>query len=114
MSGLAGLYRECKAQDWDGEGARAIPAAAYSEAQQLLLALPSTIPAPTFIPERSGRIAFEWYLKPDWVFLVSVGGNKELQFAGLFGPGEEAYGRANFGGSLPQRIAENLRTFFQK
>jgi hypothetical protein len=114
MSGLEALYLECQADNWDGEGAKAIPLPAFGEAQLLLLSLPSTIPAPSFIPERSGRIAFEWYYSPDWVFLVSAGGDKELQFAGLFGFGEEAYGRANFNGSLPQRIAENLRTYLQR
>lgn len=114
ISGLDTLFLECQADDWDGEGAKAIPLTALIEARNLLLSLPSTIPAPSFVPERSGRIAFEWYHRPDWVYLISIGGDKELQFAGLFGSGEEAYGRANFNGSLPTRVAQNLRTYLQK
>lgn len=114
IAGLDQLYMECEQENWDGEGAKAISPNVLEEAQMLLLVLPSTIPVPEFVPERSGRIAFEWYRSPDRVYLLSTGGNRELEFAGLLGRGNEIHGKCNFAGALPGMIADHLKAFFRR
>jgi len=114
MAGLVELYTECGQENWDGEGAKAISPSVLEEALMLLLILPSTIPVPEFVPERSGRIAFEWYQSPDRVYLLSTGGNRELEFAGLLGRGNEMHGKCNFAGALPGMIADHLKAFFRR
>ena len=114
IAGLETLYEECQQANWNGEGAKPITLDVLEEAQLLLLLLPSTTPVPEFVPERSGRIAFEWYQSPDRVYLLSSGGTRELEFAGLFGRGNEIHGKCNFNGALPGMIAEHLSTFFRK
>jgi len=109
LSALETLYEECSRVNWDGEGAGAITPDTYEEAQNLLLLLPTTVPVPEFLPERSGRIAFEWYKRPNCVYVLSTGGNKELEFAGLFGPGIEIHGKCPFSDAFPSMILDHLR-----
>lgn len=106
------VFEECRHPDWDGEGADPVPVNTLAEAQNLLLLIPWTIPIPEMAAERSGRIAFEWYRDPERVYLLSIGGRGELEFAGIFGRGNEIHGKCNFSGSLPEMIAGHLRTLF--
>jgi hypothetical protein len=109
---LDDLFSECHTANWDGEGAEPVSSAAYMEARTLLLLLPSMIQIPEFVPERSGRIAFEWYLNSEHVYLLSISGTGELEFAGIFGRGNEIHGRCNFSGSLPEMVAQHLSMLF--
>lgn len=109
---LDDLLAECNMAGWDGEEAKPVSSPAYLEARTLLLLLPSMIQVPEFVPERSGRIAFEWYLSPERVYLLSIGGTGELEFGGLFGRGNEIHGKCNFSGSLPGMVAHHLSTLF--
>ena len=111
---LQDLFSECRESNWDGEGATPISAAANQEARALLLLLPSTIEPPEFVPEPSGRIALEWYRAPDHVYLLSTDGTGELEFAGIFGAGNEIHGKCNFSGALPTMISDHLRLFFHR
>lgn len=111
LGALASLYDECQEANWDDEGANPIPYAAYEEAENLLLSLPTTVPVPEFVPERSGRIAFEWYKRPDCVYLLSTAGNNELEFAAYFGRGFEIHGKCPFTDTFPSVILDHLREF---
>ena len=114
ISALYELYDQCNVQNWDGEGAEAIPFDAVEEAEQLLYLLPSSIPTPEFVPEPTGAIAFEWYQARDRLYLLSVDGTKSIQFAALIGRGNELHGRVNFEGTLPSIIIGHLRMFFRR
>lgn len=108
---LESIYEECAAPNWDGEGALPVSTAALEEARNLLLSLPTTVPVPELFPERSGRIAFEWYKRPDCVYILSTGGTKELEFAALLGPGFEVHGKCPFSDALPSMVLGQLREF---
>lgn len=108
---LEAIYEECAALNWDGEGALPVSTATFEEAGNLLLTLPTTVPVPELFPERSGRIAFEWYKRPDYIYVLSTGGTKELEFAALFGQGYEIHGKCPFSDALPSMILQHLREF---
>ncbi len=114
LSSLDRVFLDCSEDNWDGEGATAIPYRAFEDAERLLYMLPSFIPAPDVLPELIGAVAFEWYRNPRWTYVLSVKGNHSIEFAGLFGPGDEIHGKANFDGFLPGMIAEHLRIFFHQ
>lgn len=108
------LYKRCQADDWDGEDGEAISLDTLMEAEKLLGSLPSSVPMPEFLPEATGAIAFEWYRGRDRVFVISVSGAKTIEFAGLFGHGNELHGKTNFEDSLPSIIQGHLREFFRQ
>ena len=111
---LIELYQRCRVADWNGEDADAITIEVLVEAKKLLDLLPSSIPTPEFLPEPTGAIAFEWYQGRNRVYVLSVSGNKTIEFAGLLGLGNEIHGKANFEESLPQIIQGQLREFFRQ
>lgn len=111
---LIQLYQRCQAGDWDGEGGEAISIETLVEGQKLLSLLPLSLPTPDFLPEATGAIAFEWYRGRDRVYVLSVSGAKTIEFAGLFGHGNELHGKVNFEDSLPSIIREHLREFFRQ
>lgn len=111
LSAIEVIFEECAVPNWDGEGARPITEATAAEARNLLLMLPTTVPVPESMPERSGRIAFEWYKRPDCIYVLSTGGGKELEFAALFGPGYEIHGKCSFSDALPSLVLDHLREF---
>jgi len=108
------LFKRCQAADWDGEGGAEISLDTLMEAEKLLGLLPSSVPAPEFLPEAMGTIAFEWYRGPSRVYVVSVSGAKTIEFAGLFGHGNELHGKTNFEDALPSIVQGHLREFFRQ
>lgn len=108
---LIELRDRCSEDDWDGDGASPISPLAFDEAVTLLTALPSTFPPPEPLPEPNGSIAFEWYRGRDRVYVLSLSGTKSIEFAGLFGAGNELHGRVNFESALPKRIQQDLASF---
>lgn len=111
LDSLIELCRECANPDWDGEGARPIKEETANEACTLLLLLPPNVSSPTLVAEPSGAIAFEWYKRPNQVLVLSVNGNKSIQFAALLGDGNESHGKVNFSGSMPKEIQDKLDAF---
>ena len=109
---LIRLYEECNQENWDGEGAKPITPAMLREAQRLLEVIPSSIRLPDFVPEPNGAIAFEWYLSPNRVYVLSLSGRQRLEYAGLLGHGNETHGSWFYGGELPRLAGEHLRELF--
>lgn len=109
---IADLYRRCRQPNWDRDGAIAISTDAVSDAKAILLALPSHYPVPEIFAEATGSIAFEWYRRSGYRFVVTTSGNSSLEYAGLFGPGNEAYGRARLADGLPEIIQDHLRSLY--
>lgn len=114
QSDLIRLYQECNQDNWDGEGARLITPATLREAQRLLEVIPSSIRIPDFFPEPTGAIAFEWYLSPNRVYVLSLSGRRRLEYAGLLGNGGETHGHWFYGGELPRLAGEHLRELFNQ
>jgi hypothetical protein len=110
---LIQLFQRCQEPNWDREGADPISLGTILEAQKLLSLLPSSIPTPEVLPESTGAIAFEWYRGRNRVYVISVSGKKTIEYAGLFGLGNEFHGKANFEDCLPSIIQDHLQEFYR-
>lgn len=108
---LVALYGTCSADNWDSQGARAVMEAAVRDAFDLLMVLPTSAEIPAVSPEPSGGIAFEWYRSPTHILVLSVNGSRAIQFAAMFGTGNEIHGKTNFTGSLPKAVQQLLESF---
>lgn len=109
VTALRRLAAECSQPNWNAEGAEPITPATLSTAEEVLYALPAEVPTPEFLPEPTGRIAFEWYKGRHRIYVLSVGSDSALEFAGLFGRGNEVHGRFNFSDLLPGLVLDHLR-----
>jgi hypothetical protein len=98
----------CSTQDWDGEGATAIPSAAAIEIDRFLRGLPSTIPAPEIDPAPNGSITMEWYFGQNRSLVLAFRGNGSIIYSGLFGAGNEEYGRWIYVDQYPPDFIKNL------
>jgi hypothetical protein len=114
LRALQYLIGSCAINNWDGEGSEPIPFEAFEEAQQLLSVLPSQYATPEISPEPMGAIAFEWYVNPNRVFVVSLSGKGSIQYAALFGIGNEDHGKRNFSSLLPPIVLEKLEMLYQR
>ncbi|MFO7555680.1 MAG: hypothetical protein R6W88_10795 [Desulfobacterales bacterium] len=111
---LSQVYQECAEENWDGYDARQISIETYLEAIKLIRLLPSHIKEPEIIPEPTGDIALEWYLGKNFIFVISVGGNNVITYAGLFGGTSKTHGTEFFGNKLPKTIIENIQRLFER
>lgn len=113
LDALIEVYTECSVEDWDGMGALPVSKGALSDAVKLIYLLPSnmTFPMPTITAMPNGEIALEWYRGSRAIFVVSVSGNSEIIYAGLYGPNKK-HGIEYFGSSLPPEIISNLRRLY--
>jgi len=111
---LEEVYRQCSFDDWDGYDAAAISKETYFEARRLLRLIPSSCPLPDILPEPEGEIGFEWYRGKGFSFVISVGGNNIITYAGQFGENNEIYGSECFRDSMPQIILYSLERLFQE
>ena len=114
LDALFSVYKECTARNWDGEQAPPVTIKSFNEARDLLMLIPSSFPVPSFSPESSGAIAFEWYKNAKNVFVISVDGTQSIQYAGLFGDGNETHGKVNYAGSIPRVIQTLLDDFLRR
>lgn len=109
---LEEVYKECSMEDWDSYDAAAISQEAYLEARRLLRLIPSSFPMPDILPEPEGEIGLEWYKESGFSFVISVGGNNIITYAGRFGKNNETYGTEYFTDSMPKIILDSLRRLF--
>jgi hypothetical protein len=109
---LEKVYEECSEANWDGYGAIPISRETYSEARKLLRMIPSFLPRPDISAEPDGEIALEWYKEKYSVFVISVGGNNLITYAGLFGKSNRTHGTEYFSDELPEIIRQCIRRLF--
>lgn len=108
---LVEIVKECSSENWDGYGAHAITGGAYEEAKKIINILPSSIPAPELVPEPNGEIGFEWRKGKGRVFVISVGGNYLITYAGIFF-GNKVHGSEYFEDNFPFAIRQYLRRLY--
>lgn len=109
---LEEIFERCQVADWDGEGAPPISQRAVAEAQLVLLTLPLKYPLPEIFPEATGAIALEWYRAPGRRYVVTISGNQTIEFAGLFGPGNEIYGELRLQMGIPKQMRDHLADLY--
>ncbi|MBU4185490.1 MAG: hypothetical protein KKI12_04635 [Proteobacteria bacterium] len=109
---LEKVYEECLEVNWDGYGAMPISRETYSEARKLLRMMPSSSPMPDISAEPDGEITFEWYKEKYSVFVISVGGNNIITYAGLFGKSNKIHGTEYFADELPEIIRHCIQRLF--
>ncbi len=106
------VSEECSNENWDGYGANPVTRKTYYEAMRLVQILPSRIPKPEILAEPSGEIGLEWYKNKYSVFVISVGGEGVITYAGLFGEGNKTHGTEKFTSQLPENILANIKRVF--
>ena len=109
---LEKVYEEYSEANWDGYGAMPISRETYSEARKLLRMMPSSSPMPDISAEPDGEITFEWYKEKYSVFVISVGGNNLITYAGLFGKSNKIHGTEYFADELPEIIRHCIQRLF--
>lgn len=108
ISSLREVFSECAIDGWDGYDSERINRATFDEAYKFLNSLPSWLPLPEIVPEPNGDIGFEWYFGKNKLFVVSVEGTGQLNYAGILGFGNKAHGTEIFDGTIPKSIIENI------
>jgi hypothetical protein len=77
VNALAEMRAECAAENWDGEGARPVSAAAtaltMAVASALFSLVPKGTPPPDVIPEADGEICLTWRADDEHVLSISIG-----------------------------------------
>ena len=105
---LSQCQKDAQADNWDGYGATAVSDLTLRNALEFLHSLPNSSLPDDVSPEPDGELSFEWYRSPSWVFAVSVGEQRYLSFAGLFGD-NKATGVERFTDSVPKEVMRNIR-----
>ncbi|MBK1646918.1 hypothetical protein CKO25_20290 [Thiocapsa imhoffii] len=109
---LGEIYLECRWENWDGYGARAVTPSAFEEALVLLSSLPENIPLPEFAGEPDGSIGMQWENGPNRIFALSVSGKGVIIYAGRLGKASKAHGTEVFSDSLPTSLMGYLHRLF--
>ena len=108
---LGDTFLDARQAGWDGYDAIAIPDEAYVRAERFLARILQRFPAPTASATPSGSLTFEWIKEPNRRFMVSIGLEDRIGYAGLFGS-DPVYGTTVFANDIPQEIVQNLRRLF--
>jgi hypothetical protein len=111
---LRRVFQESSAGNWDGEGAEPISDATYQEASRLIRLLPVIFPMPEVTPMPNGQIGLEWYLARNRTFVVAVGGNQVLTYAGRFASDRSTHGTERFMDSLSASVVSNLQRLYRE
>jgi len=85
VSTFAKALQEGVQENWDGYGAKRINIDSWYRAINFARLLSPEIPMPDIYMDTNGEATFEWYMSARRVFSVTVSGENELVYAGLFG-----------------------------
>ena len=113
LEAIGGTILECLVDNWDGYGAKALNWLSCANAVRFSKMLPPTIPLPEIGIDTSGEITFEWCLGPRQVFIVTMGSNGEIIYAGLFGS-NKTHGTEYLDDELPETVLTNIRRVFPR
>ena len=113
---LVNIEEACEqaaADNWDGYGAKAVNGRTYLVAIRFLMLLPPESPVPEISIDTDGEVSFDWYRGPRQVFSVTIRGNGELAYAGLFGA-SKTHGTEYLNDELPDAILDNMYRVYPK
>ncbi len=101
------------ADDWDGEGARAVAPRTVEIAKSVLAELPAYVLAPELDPDVSatpqGEVDFDWAAPCDAMLTISVGPTGRIVFVCTLGDEERVSGSGPWNGELPAYIDDCFR-----
>ncbi|MFA7070531.1 MAG: hypothetical protein WC144_06785 [Sulfurimonas sp.] len=108
------IFNKCSKKNWDGYDALPLSVTAYNEAIKVIKLLPPDLLKKVEIsPLNDGGIAFEWYHKKHYIFSMAVTGQNEITYSGLYGIGNESYGKENFSGyQFPVKLIELIKSVY--
>jgi hypothetical protein len=108
---LQDAFLDSREDDWDGYGAQAVPDGAFLRARIFLDQVLRSFPSPTAAATPNGSLSLEWTPRKGCRFIVSIGEEDLVAFAGVFGS-ETVYGTATFVEDLPGSVDQNLRRVY--
>lgn len=109
LSKLGEVARTCVKPNWGGTGEEPITQEAIDEAMELIELLPPRFQAPEIVPEPAGTIALEWRFGHFRTIVLSLSGQRVIEYAGLLGRKNQFYGRRVFAAELPEPIYGHMR-----
>lgn len=99
---------DCRAANWDGDGAEPVAEETLRFARQVIDAIPDGSPVPDVSAEPDGQICLEWYRATNRLLSVSVSPERVFYFASLV-EGDDAKGTCRFDGEIPDAILYWIR-----
>jgi hypothetical protein len=109
---LEDTFLDCRCGNWDGHGASAVRDAGFLQAKEFLALAVRRFPAPTASAMPGGSLTLEWIASPSRRFMVSLSGDDQIAYAGVFGSAT-VQGTATFVNDVPMEISKHLvRLFF--
>lgn len=109
ISDLREIAAECAEEDWDSYGAAAVSEAVVLRAEELIRALPESIPTPEISAEADGQISFDWLPSRTRTFTLSVNAGDRLAYAWIDGANRGNAAEVFERGSLPSRLLNELQ-----
>jgi hypothetical protein len=106
---FANAIEEYYIDNWDGYGAKAVDELSWNKAVRFSQLLPTNVPMPEIYLDTDGEATFEWYTAPRNVFSVTVRGNGELAYAGIFGR-SKTHGTEYLDDEIPEEILNKIYT----
>jgi hypothetical protein len=108
---LADTFLDSREENWDGYEGSPVSDETFLRTQEFLTRVLGRFPAPSASATPSGSLALEWFVSPHRRFLVSIGEDERIAYAGLFNS-DPVHGTTAFSGDLPQEISQYLRRLF--
>ncbi len=75
---------ECGQKNWDGYNAQPINLFSINQAKELLKMLSLDYQPDSATPECDGGVNLEWYKSPKRLLSISLNGENEISYAGIF------------------------------
>ena len=108
---LQDVFLDSREGNWDGYDALGVVDMVFLRAQRFLKEVLPRFPSPTFSATPAGNLSFEWFVSPRRRFLVCIGEEDRVAYAGLFGS-DPIHGTAIFTDDVPSEIGDHLKRLF--
>lgn len=108
FSELFEIYHECKDDNWDESGAKAISKSAFIDAVKFFEIYPAHLLLPEVVPTVSGAFDLEWDSE-DARCNVELNGNETIVYAGYFSGDDRDYGTKPFKNFIPQPLIDVIK-----
>lgn len=106
-------FLDSRTEGWDGYEAHPASDAAFVRSEKFLKQCLGRYPAPMSGTTPGGSLTFEWYVVPERRFMVSIGPDELIAFAGLFGS-STVRGTEPFVSDVPPAVWDNLNRLYPR